>query len=277
MTFDSEQDKFSGIGHSFENTGLRLLKPRFAFEEDNGITSTGTTPTVNETPVNQSTQATTTEIKNPDGLLNAYEALKAENKELRSFKTQAEQVKQAEEAKRLEQQGQYEALIPLKVKEALDPVNQSLEAERQAKETVSKKLAKLESEYNNLQAQYKQEKLQRAVNQLFMSPEIGGDPAAEKLFWSAYGSNFDLDNDGKPVAKDGSELPKFLEGLKSDPAAQRLFLAKVPEGSGTLPQGTTTGGQTKTPIAISSEAALNLKKAGVTLEQIAAGEVLIKR
>ncbi len=223
----------------------------------------------------QGVQGTST-VRNPDRLLELYESQKAELKELKAFKAQQEAEKQALEAKRLEEKGQYEALIPLKVEEALKPVNQSLEAEKKRAEKLATELAKIKVEKENLEQEYRGEKLKSLVNPLFR--QSGGKDGAEEFLWAKFGGQFDL-NDGKPVLSGSDkELSAFFEELKKDPVGALLFEPTLPEGSGTNPQ-TTAGkgsGGKAAPRVVTAVEALNPRKAGFTLEDIASGAVVIK-
>lgn len=255
-------------------TGLQPV-----WEEDSGTVATDTTPVKQspptpETPVNQ-----TTEVKNPDALLKAYEATKEELRVLREFKKAQEAKEQQLETERLKREQQYEALIPLKVKEAVEPVNQSLDAERKKAEKLANDYAKLKTDYESLQKGYKTEKLKTAVNQAFISPDVNGDPDAVELFWATFGSKFDLSDDGKPVVTGSdSDLLGFMTGLKTDPGAKRLFKADLPEGAGTNPQSANNKAPTPTtkPRVITAEEAMYPKKYGVTLEDIQSGKVVVK-
>lgn len=256
-----------------------------AFEEDNGTTTTGIggsgdpvsigSGKTAETVVNQAS----TEIKNPDALLKAFESTKAELKELKDFKRKTEENLTAAETKRLEEKGQYEALIPIKVKEAVESVNQLLQAETKKVEKLTKDKAELETRFDSLQKEYKGEKLKTLVNQTFLDSEIKGDPEALDLFWSAYGSKFDLSNDGKPVVSGSDKsLSDYIGELKKTPVGSRLFLADIPEGSGTNPQSGSSkgsGGDNK-PRVVTAAEAMNPKKAGFTLEDVRDGKVVIK-
>lgn len=227
-----------------------------------------TTP---ETPVNQSVQ---TEIKNPDALLKAYEATKTELKELKEFKATIEKEKQLAEAKRLEEKGQYEKALELKIQEAVTPVNQSLEQERKAKEKLAKDAQTWQEKYLNLQKEVTTEKLKNGVNQLFLSSEAQGDKDALGLFWAQYGGQFKLSDDGKPVLSDGSDPLEFIKGLHKDPGAKRLFLANIPEGSGTNPQTGSGKASGAKPIVMTVSEQMKSRDPKI-LEKIVKGEIKI--
>jgi hypothetical protein len=268
-------------------TGLRLFQPRIAFEEDNGTTATGTTPAATETPVNQSTpeadktaekpvnQSSTEEIRNVDGLKKAYDAVKLELKELKSYKQQQDKVAQDAEAKRLADKGAFEALLPIKVKEAVDPVNQMLEAEKRKAEKLATENAKLKADYESLQSGYKTEKLKSLVNQSFTAS--GGDPDAVDLLWGAYGNKFTLTEDGKPVLQGSNQaISEYMKTLQGDSVGSRLFLAKQAEGTGTNPQNNAGKGGTGVQARIMTNAEANASRDPKLMEKINSGEVIIK-
>lgn len=266
----------SGYGYNIENSFLRF-KPYVAFQVDDGASAVGTGSTglqdskPTEAPVNQSTQ---TEIKNPDGLLKAYEATKEELKTLKEFKATIEREKQQLEAKRLEEKGQYEKALELKINEALTPVNQSLEQERKAKEKLAKDAQTWQEKYLNLEKEVKTEKLKNGVNQLFLSSEAQGDKDAIDLFWAKYGNQFTLSDDGKPVLSDGSDPLEFIKGLHKDPGAKRLFLANIPEGSGTNPQTGSSKGSGVKPVVMTAAEQMKSKDPKI-LQKIISGEIKI--
>lgn len=229
----------------------------------------GTQPT--ETPVSQSS---TTEIKNPEALLNAYEATKAENKRLREFEAAVKKEQQQTEARRLEEKGQYEKALELKISEALTPVNQSLEQERKQREKLAKEAQTWQEKYTNLEKEVKTEKLKNGVNQLFLSSDAQGDKDAIDLFWAKYGNQFTLSDDGKPVLSDGSDPLEFIKGLHKDPGAKRLFLANIPEGSGTNPQTGSGKGTGAKPIVMTAAEQMKSKDPKI-LQKIISGEIKI--
>lgn len=225
-----------------------------------------------EAAVNQSS-----EVRNPDKLLELYNAQKAELKELKTFRTQQETLAQQAEAKRLEEKGQYEAALTLKVQEALTPVNQLFEAEKKRSEKLATENAKIKAEYEALEKGYKGEKLKSLVNQSFAASD--GDTEVFDLFWSGYGGQFSLSDDGKPVLSGSNDdINTFMKTLSATPVGARLFKANLPEGSGTTPQSTNSKGSTPkaAPRVVTQAEALNPRKAGFTLEDVMKGDVVIQ-
>jgi len=228
-----------------------------------------------ETLVNQGVSG----VRNPEKLLELFNAQKDELKALKSYKKQQDDAIAAAEAKRLEEKGAYESLLPIKIQEAVTPVNQALEVERKRAEKLATDLAKAKAEYESLSSGYKQEKLKSLVNQAFTAQDtsgVKGDPAAFDLFWKGYGDKFALDEaSGTPAVSDFESPAAFLATLHKDPTASRLFLANMPEGSGSAPQST-SGRATGTQPKVLSTADVAKSRDKDLMVKIMRGEVVVR-
>ena len=214
---------------------------------------------------------TSSSVRNPDKLLELYNQQKEELKSLKDFKASKEAESSQAEQDRLKKEQQYEALIPVKVKEALDPLQKQvtkLEKERNDWET---KYKESNTQYEALQTTLKTDKLKDQVYQGFLA--TGGDSDTSKdAFWKLYGSDITVDEEGS--AKD---LDPLFDSLKKDKFGAKLFVATVPEGSGTPQQSTSTpkATQTSKPREVTKAQLLNPKKHGITTEDIIAGKVVV--
>lgn len=216
--------------------------------------------------------AKSTEVRDPDRLLELYRERGEELKTLREYKATQDAAVAKANADRLAAQGQYEALVPIKIEEALAPVNQSLAAEKARADKVAADLEKAKAEYAALKSEIQTNTLKDAVYSAFVNPKVGGDPATSRdALWKLYGSDVKLDTTGKPI-----ELENLFTELKADPFGAKLFLAVTPEGSGTPPQGGVTRPSGKAAPKEVTAAEFNRRGSGYTTEQVIAGEVVIK-
>lgn len=212
-------------------------------------------------------------VKNPDKLLEHYNAQKEEIKELKAFKLAEEKKARELEQKRLEEKGEYEALIPKKIEEATTPLQKQIEKLNKEKEELAKDLSKATSQFESLQSEIKTNQIKDATYKEFLAQD-GSPKTSKEVFWKLYGDQVKVDETGLPV-----KLDKLFETIKADDFGASLFTVKVPEGTGTVKQTNTTKSKEAGPIVISQAEANDLRfmrRNGYTLEQISKGEVLIK-
>jgi hypothetical protein len=223
-----------------------------------------------ETAASSTTQKT--EVRNPDRLLELFNAQKEELKALKAYREAKEAELAQAEAERLAAQGQYEALIPIKIDEALKPVNEKLIAEQKRAEKSEADLAKAKAEYDALKAEIKLSAVKDAVYGAFTNPKVGGDPATGKdAFWKLYGSEVKFDADGRPT-----DLDELFTNLKADSFGAKLFLATTPEGSGTPPQSGVSRSAGKASPKVITQSEFNKRGNGYTIEQVISGEISIR-
>lgn len=229
--------------------------------------------TVIETPAKE-TPVTTSTVRNPEKLLEQFNEQKVELKELRALKVARDQEISAAEQKRLEDKGQYEALIPKKIEEAVTPLQKQIEKLTKERDELTVGLSTAKSQFENLQTEIKTEKVKDATYREFLAQD-GSSKTSKDVFWKLYGDQVAVDDKGSPV-----KLDELFTTIKADDFGASLFTVKVPEGSGTPKQSGTPGkAKAPGPIVISKSEANNagfLRKNGITLEQIGKGEVVIE-
>lgn len=215
-----------------------------------------------------------TPVKNPDKLLELYNAQKVELKELKAFKLAKEEEVSLAEQKRLEEKGQYEALIPKKIEEAVSPLKKEIEKLIKERDDLTARLTHSKTEFESLQTAVRTEKVKDATYTEFLAKD-GSPKTSKDVFWKLYGDQVAVDDKGNP-----SDLESLFTKIKSDEFGASLFTVKVPEGSGTPKQnGTVSKPKEVGPIVITRSEANNvgfLRKSGYTLEQITKGEIIIK-
>jgi len=212
-------------------------------------------------------------VRNPDKLLELYNQQKEELKSLKDFKASKEAESSQAEQDRLKKEQQYEALIPVKIKEAIDPLQKQvtkLEKERGDWET---KYKESNTQYEALQTTIKTDKLKDELYQGFLSQGGDSKSTTKDTLWKIYGSDVKVDDSGKP-----NDLEAMFITMKADSFGQKLFVATVPEGTGTPPQSNlspkaSTGSK---PISVTKAMLLNPKRHGITPEKLISGEMVVE-
>lgn len=248
---------------------------------DTTSTTVDNTDTANNQQDNNTTQATnngstsstaTTEVRDPNKLLELYNQQKDELKELRNFKTKQEQEKSKAEQERLQKEQQYEALIPLKVKEAVEPIQSNLTKVEQEKAKLQEKLAQAEKKYQDLQTEIKVSKSQDVLYTEFLS--ANGDPKTSKeTLWKLYGDKVTFDDKGSVQG-----VSELFKSLQSDDFGSKLFIVSTPSGSGTSPQGKSnvTTNASSAPRVVTKAMLLSPRKHGFTMDDITTGKVVVE-
>lgn len=227
-------------------------------------------------------------VRNPDKLLELFNKQKDELKELKAFKAQQEKLKADAEAERLKKEQQYEALIPLKIDEAVNPLKQQLESLNAEKDRLAKELAEAIAAKTTIENEKNTEKLKRSVYKSYIKNggiESEGEDSPFDLLWNSYASKFSLNKDnidvnatdekGKPLSLDG-----FITSLKQKPSLAPLFKAELTNGSGTPPQATqgrSTVSDGVKPRVVTKEQMANPKRHGFTIQDIKDGKVVIAK
>lgn len=232
----------------------------------------------------------TEEVKDPTKLLSAYNKVKSQYKEARSaikelesLKAEKAQKEKEEEENRLKLEGQYSTLAERKIAEVqatfqqqlaerdkqLKKLTQELDAYRTTKET-------LEKENQTLLETYESEKHQISVKDEFLKAK--GKPKMFDYFYNQHRNAFQRNEDGKLVAKLGDEELEptaFFEKLQEDEDIQAFFSIDKPSGNGGTGSSfkdRSTGSNVRT---INASDLTNLKKVGVTLDDIKTGKVKV--
>lgn len=242
---------------------------------NNSTTTANTTDTstVNTATNNGSNSSTaTTEVRDPNKLLELYNQQKEELRVLKDFKSKQEQAQSKAEQERLQKEQQYEALIPIKVKEAVEPVQANLTKAEQEKAKLQEKLALAEKKYQDLQTEIKVSKSQ----DIFYSEFLGqnGDPKTSKeTLWKLYGDKVTFDDKGSIT-----RVPELFKSLQSDDFGSKLFIASNPSGSGTSPQGkaNVSTSTSSAPRVVTKAMLLSPRKHGFTMNDITTGKVVVE-
>lgn len=226
-----------------------------------------TPPTVPSPP----TEPANTSVRNPERLLELFNQQKEELATLKKYKTDRDTELSVIEQDRLKKEQQYEALIPLKIEEALKPYTEKLTAYESEKVTLSNKLLEAESKYQTLQDSLTSASLKDSLYSEFVKSE--GDPATSKeSLWKLYGDQATI-TEGKI-----SDLPGLIKTIQEDSFGAKLFIAKVPNGSATPPQ--TKAGVTKTetdkPRSVTKAMLLNPRKHGINTADIISGKIVVE-
>lgn len=244
--------------------------------EPENTTSTGT---VTPESTNQTVPATiptppessNTSVRNPERLLELFNQQKEELASLKKYKTDRDTELSTIEQDRLKKEQQYEALIPLKIEEALKPYAEKLTAYESEKVTLSNKLLEAESKYQTLQDSLTTASLKDSLYSEFVKSE--GDPATSKeSLWKLYGDQATI-TEGKI-----SDLPGLIKTIQSDSFGAKLFITKVPSGSATPPQ--TKAGVNKEaasqPRSVTKAMLLNPRKHGINTADIISGKIVVE-
>lgn len=217
------------------------------------------------------TEPANTSVRNPERLLELFNQQKEELANLKKYKTDRDtELSQIEQA-RLQKEQQYEALIPIKIEEALKPYTEKLTAYESEKVTLSNKLLEAESKYQSLQDSLTTASLKDSLYSEFVKSE--GDPATSKeSLWKLYGDQATI-TEGKIA-----DLPGLIKMIQDDSFGAKLFVAKVPNGSATPPQ--TKAGVTKEatdkPRSVTQAMLLNPRKHGINTADIISGKIVVE-
>lgn len=243
------------------------------------------TPIVTETPepptntnslppgTNTVTSTTPTEpvVRNPEKLLELFNQQKVDLAELKKYKTDREQELATLEQDRLKKEQQYEALIPIKIQEAIKPYVTELENFKSAKVTLENQLLEAQSKYQMLQDSLLDASLKESLYAEFLKSD--GDPKTSKdALWKLYGDSATV-KEGKIEG-----LTDLIKTIQSDTIGSRLFTVKQPNGTGTPPQTKTgvTQDSPNTPRSVTKAMLLNPRKHGFSTEDIISGKVIVE-
>jgi len=215
----------------------------------------------------------TSGVRNPDKLLELYNQQKEELKTLKDFKAGKEDEARGMEEERLKKEQQYEALIPVKIKEATDPLQKQLDKLTKERGEWETKYKESNTQYEALQTTIKTDKLKDEVYQGFLSQGGDSKTTSKDTLWKLYGGDITVDEKGG--AKD---LEAMFTTMKADSFGQKLFVATVPEGTGTPQQSSNTpkASTGNKPRSVTKAMLLNPKKHGITPEDIISGKVLVE-
>ena len=216
----------------------------------------------------------TSGVRNPDKLLELYNQQKEELKTLKDFKASKEAESSQAEQDRLKKEQQYEALIPVKIKEATDPLQKQVTKLEKERGDWEEKFKSANSQYEALQTTIKTDKLKDEFYQAFTSQNGDAKSTSKDTLWKLYGSEITVDEEGS--AKD---LDALFTTMKADSFGQKLFVATLPEGTGTPQQSTGTPKAQKgnSPVVVVTKAMLlNPKRHGITPEKLISGEMVVE-
>jgi hypothetical protein len=234
------------------------------------------------------------EVRSLKARLNAFGDLKPEDiKALTDFKTQKEAEAQQAKEEQLKKEQQYDSLLAEKI--GAVEKKSSMEIDR-----LQKQVSLLETErddwrtkFEGFQTETNTRLLRSSVQDAFLKAggKVGsGELSADHYFnylWSTSNNRFKLDDagavqilsqDGKAIATDAKgnalTLTDFMESYKAKDDSVFRFEVKG-EGSGSLGSG--NPGKVTPQKTISEEnGILNLRKSGVSLEDIISGKVKVK-
>jgi len=232
-------------------------------------------PTIEHTPEAVKPSASPTSgVRNPDKLLELYNQQKEELKSLKDFKAGKEAESSQAEQERLKKEQQYEALIPVKIKEATDPLSKQLDKLTKERGEWETKYKESNTQYEALQTTLKTDNLKDEVYQGFLSQGGDSKTTSKDTLWKLYGGDITVDEKGG--AKD---LEAMFTTMKADSFGQKLFVAVAPEGTGTPQQSTSTPKTQKgnSPVVVVTKAMLlNPKRHGITPEKLISGEMVVE-
>ena len=215
----------------------------------------------------------TSGVRNPDKLLELYNQQKEELKSLKDFKASKESEARGQEEDRLKRESQYEALIPLKVKAATEPLQKQLDKLTKERGDWEAKFNSTNSQFEALQTTIKTDKLKDEVYQGFLSHGGDAKSTSKDTLWKIYGSDVKADESGKPT-----DLDALFTTMKTDSFGQKLFVAVAPEGTGTPPQSNSSpkASASNKPVVVTKAMLLNPKKHGITPEKLISGEMVVE-
>lgn len=196
----------SGSHHLFESNSLSLLKPRFAFESDNGTEATGAAPIPPNKP---EPTIEPVAVATPDEPLG----------EAGKRALEVERVARKEAEKRLKQfegvdPGKYKELLTLQQQQALQ------EQERQQKELEKQQryeeALKLKDESFGREKQSYQEQLKTLESQLKQQAQLIAQKEILREFTIAFGANDGYTEDAKTLLKDDLIQPFLKYDAEAD-------------------------------------------------------------
>jgi hypothetical protein len=237
-----------------------------ALEATEGSVETSTPE--NSKPVEQE------EVRDPQNLLKLYNATKEENKALKAYKLSVDKVKAKQEAERLKREQQYEALLPLELEKAKEPLvskiselEKMLEKASKESQTYKKTLEDYKTE------QYKSQLRTKLTEKFAKSGGNVSDSSTVDYLLTSYGDKFALNDKGEFA----TDVDALFKDLKTKAIGQALFLANVGEGSGMEPKQTTTRQPgTKVPRVVTEAEMMNPRKHGFTMKDVLDGNVVLQ-
>lgn len=240
-------------------------------ENTTPIVPTETTSTTVPATTTTTPETSSTSVRNPERLLELFNQQKEELANLKKYKSDRDTELGAIEQDRLKKEQQYEALIPLKIEEALKPYTEKLTAYETEKVTLQNQLLESQSKYQTLQDSLTTASLKDSLYAEFVKSE--GDPSTSKeSLWKLYGDQATI-KEGKIES-----LPDLIKTIQSDSFGAKLFIAKVPNGSATPPQtkAGVTKEETAMPRSVTKEMLLNPRKHGIKTEDIVSGKIVVE-
>lgn len=232
---------------------------------------TDTTKPVPVVPAIEPVKPVESPVRNPEGLLNAYEAQKKEIADLKAFKLKRESELSAIEQDRLKKEQQFEALIPLKIEEALKPYAEKLTAYEIDKVSLTAKLSEAETKYEDLKNSLKLSSDKEALYAEFLVQK-GDNSTSKDALWKLYGSEVKQDKDGQPI-----ELTELVKTIALDSFGSKLFSLPALSGTGTPPQKSTAAKEaTDKPRSVTQAMLLNPRKHSIKTEDIMSGKIVVE-
>lgn len=210
-------------------------------------------------------------VRNPEKLLELFNAQKAEMAALKAYKTEQENKVALSEQDRLKKEQQYEALVPIKIEEALKPYLEQIKEFETTKSTLATKLAEAEKRYTDLQDKLKTQSLQDSLYSEFVNQK--GDATLNKLdLWKLYGDSVKIDKDGNAL-----ELSALMETIKASTLGAKLFVTVTPVGSGTSgTKASATKEATDKPRVVTQAMLLNPRKHGINTADVKSGKIVVE-
>lgn len=212
------------------------------------------------------------EVRNPEKLLELFNAQKEELSALKTYKATRDQELSTLEQDRLKKEQQYEALIPLKIEEALKPYLEKVTSYEADKVNLSNKLLEAESKYQELQESLKVASQKDSLYSEFTSAS-GNPKVTKEALWKLYGSDIKTDKEGNTI-----EWPELIKTIQADTFGASLFVVSSPSGSGTSPQtkANTAKQETNKPRSVTQAMLLNPRKHGINMSDISSGKIIVE-
>lgn len=232
------------------------------------------------------------EIRDPKALLNAYnrqkQALKKAKLELDKIAKEKSDRLKKEEEDRLKKEGQYKALFDQRLQEKEQEFQRNLSAKDKRIKALEEKLSQAEKDFNEFKQSIEKQSIQLEFEKYYSKK--GGSDEHFNYVWRDVESRIRKSENGYEILDSSGEIlldsegrpytiENFLDAIANDPKTS-IFFQKKPRGNGGV--GSLGGDRLQNknlPGAIrelSAESLLNLRKEGISLEQISEGKVTVR-
>lgn len=256
----------------------------------------------------ETTTENTTEIKNADALLKAYEATKQEKKalekqlkaysgvdlekynqlsaidinrykELETLEAKLKEQEEQQKVQKLQEEQKWSELLDHQTKKVKTEYENQLKLISESKQELERKLQEQEATRSTLETVNRELRLKGLFEQTYF--ELGGDPNTTKYVWGDISSQIKESENGLQIVdKDGNiktdgkgnalSLKDLLSEYKQDSVGSRFFKASQPYGSGVEPQQPSPP---SSPVQISQKALMNPQATQAYQEIMAKGKL----